>query len=118
MRKRLKGSTVNFAHTFLTDCAQSRGHVFPNNELFMFYCNKSASFESVFCMKTVKNRLLRKYLERRKSRARFCLSLGWLHISEKKMKNCNFVDTGAQNIGIVVSFLPNFDPNFTDIWRA
>ena len=36
-------------------------------------------------MKTVKSRLFKKYLERRKLRARFCLSLGWLHISEKKL---------------------------------
>ena len=43
------------------------------------------SFESVFCMKTTKGRLFKKYLEKRKSRARFCLSLGWLHISEKKI---------------------------------
>ena len=52
--------------------------------LFIFYCHNSASFESVFSMKTVKRRLFKKYLERRKSRARFCLSLAWLHISEKK----------------------------------
>ena len=43
------------------------------------------SFESVFCMKTVQSRLFKKYLKRRKSRTRFCLSLGWLHISEKKL---------------------------------
>ena len=35
-------------------------------------------------MKTVKSRLFKKYYDRRKSQARFCLSLGWLHISEKK----------------------------------
>ena len=29
----------------------------------------------------------------------------------------NSVGAGAQNIGKVVSFWPNFDPNFTDIWR-
>ena len=77
------------------------------------------SFESVFCMKTTKGRLFKKYLEKRKSRARFCLSLGWLHISEKKnIENCNSVGAGAQNIGRVVSFWPNFDPNFTELWRA
>ena len=36
-------------------------------------------------MKTVKSRLFKKYLERRKLRARFCLPHGWLHISEKKL---------------------------------
>ena len=52
----------------------------------IFHLSEAAttSFESVFCMKTVKSGLFKKYLERRKSRARFCLSLGWLHISEKK----------------------------------
>ena len=70
-------------------------------------------------MKTAKGRLFKKYLERRKSRARFSLSLGWLHISEKKIvENCNSVGAGAQNIGRVVSFCPNSHPNFTDTWRA
>ena len=43
------------------------------------------SFESVFCKKTVKTRYFKKYLEKRKLHARFCLSLGWLHVSEKKL---------------------------------
>ena len=79
------------------------------------------SFENEFCTKTVKRRLFKKYMERRKSRARFSLSLGWLHISEKKsLKTENSVGAGAQNIGKVVSFekVVNFDPTFTDIWRA
>ena len=42
------------------------------------------SFESVFCMKTVKSRLLKKYMKI-KSQAQFCLSLRWLDISEKKL---------------------------------
>ena len=70
-------------------------------------------------MKTVKSRLFKKYLKRRKSWARFCLSLGWLNISEKKnIENCNSVGSGAQKIGKVVSFWPNFDPNFPDIWKV
>ena len=68
------------------------------------------SFENVFCMKKVKSGLFKKYLEQRKSQAWFCLSLGWLHISEKKIiETCNSVGAGAQNIGKVVSFWPNFD---------
>ena len=69
-------------------------------------------------MKTVKSRLFKKYLKRRKSRARFCLSLGWLNVSEKNIGNYNSVGAGAHKVGKVVSFWPNFDPNFTDIWRA
>ena len=76
--KRLKRSALNFVHTFL-----NRSRVFSNNESFIFYCNNSTSLESVICMKTVKSRLFKKYLKRRKSWARFCLPLGWLHISEK-----------------------------------
>ena len=60
-------------------------------------------------------------MERRKSRARFSLFLGWVHISEKKLlKTENSVGAGAQNIGKVVSFekVANFDPTFTDVWRA
>ena len=69
-------------------------------------------------MKTVKSRLFKKYLKRRKSRARFCLSLGWLNISEKNIENYNSVGAGAHKVGKVVSFWPNFDPNFPDIWKV
>ena len=81
---------------------------------YFFYCNNSTNFESVFCMKTVS----KKYLKRRRLRARFCLSLGWLHISEEKaIENCDSVDAGAQNVGKVASFWPDVDPKFTVIWR-
>ena len=66
------------------------------------------SFESVFCMKTVKSRLFKKYLKRRKSQARFCLSLGWLNISEKNIENYNSVGAGAHKVGKVV-----FGPTLT-----
>ena len=46
-----------------------------------FYVNHSTSFESVFCIKTVKSRLFKKHLERRKSQERFCLPISWLHMS-------------------------------------
>ena len=70
-------------------------------------------------MKTVKSRLFKKYFKRRKSRAQFCLSRGWLHISEKKVtENCNSVGAGAHKVGKVVSFWPKFDPNFPVIWKA
>ena len=69
-------------------------------------------------MKTVKSRLFKKYLKGRKSRAQFCLSLG-CYISVKKIiENCNYVGAGAHKVGKVVSFWPNFDPNFIDIERA
>ena len=87
--------------------------------LFIFYCNNSASFESLFYMKTVKSRLFKKYLKRRKSQARFCLSLGWLNLSEKKIiENYNSVGAGAHKVGKEVSFWPNFDLNFPDIWKV
>ena len=54
------------------------------SHFFLFYCNNLKSFESIFRMKTVKSRFFKKYLKRRKSRAQFCFSLGWLHISKKK----------------------------------
>ena len=70
-------------------------------------------------MKTAKIRLFKKYLKRRKSPARFCLFLGWLNISEKKnIDNYNSVGAGAQKVGKVVRFWPNFDPNFPDIWKV
>ena len=70
-------------------------------------------------MKTGKSRLFKKYLKRRKSRARFCLSLGWLHVREKKnIENCNSVGARAHKVGKVVNFWHRFDPTFPDIWKA
>ena len=63
---------------------------FSNNELFIFCFNNSSSFEIVFCMKTVESRLFKKYLKRRKLRAWFCISLAWLHISEKNYRKLLF----------------------------
>ena len=115
----LKRATLNFAHTFLIDCYTKPCRVFSKNESFNFYCNNSTSFESVCCMKTVKSRLFKKYLKRRKSRARFCLSLGWLHISEKKiLKTSILLVQKLIKQENIVCFWSNFDPNFTDIWRV
>ena len=72
----------------------------------------------IFCMKRVKSRLFKKYLDRKKSQLLFCLSLS-CYISVKKIiENCNSVGAGAQNLEKVVNFWPNFDPNFIDIWKA
>ena len=43
-----------------------------------------------------------------------CLLVGYISV-KKIIENCNSVGAGAQNIGKVVSFWPNFDPNFTNI---
>ena len=45
----------------------------------------------------------------KKSRTRFCFSLGWLCISEKIIENGNSVGAGAHKVGKVVRFWPNFD---------
>ena len=46
------------------------------------------------------------------------LFVSWLatYSVKKITENCNSAGAGAQNIGKVISFWPNFDPNFTDIW--
>ena len=50
----------------------------------------------------------------KKSRARSCLSIGWLYISEKTFtENSNSAGAGAHKVEKVFSFWPNFDPNFT-----
>ena len=69
-------------------------------------------------MKTVKSRLFEKYLK--KKMAGTVLFVSWLTTYQWKniIENCNSVGAGAQSIGIVVSFWLNFDPNFTDVWRA
>ena len=61
--------------------------------------------------------ILQKILKRKKFRVWFCLSLG--HISVKNViEKSNSVGAGAHKVGKVVSFWPNFDPSFNDIWRA
>ena len=35
---------------------------------------------------------------------------------KKSIENCNFVSAEAHNIGKVVCFWANFDPNFTNIY--
>ena len=55
-------------------------------------------------MKTVKSRLFKKYLGRRKLQAQFCLSLSWLHVSEKNIENFNSIGAGAHKVGKVVRF--------------
>ena len=46
-----------------------------------------------------------------------CLLVGYISV-KKITENCNSVGAGTHKVGKVVSFWPNFDPNFTDIWRA
>ena len=64
-------------------------------------------------MKTVKSRLFKKYLKRKQSWATFCLSLGWLNISEKKL-----LKVGKYKVEKVVSLWPNFHPNFPNIYKV
>ena len=59
-----------------------------------------------------------KNIQKEKNRGHSFVFL-WLYISEKKLiENRNSVGAGAHKVGKVVSFWSNFDPNFTDIWRA
>ena len=53
-------------------------------------------------MKTLTSRLFKIYSKIKKSRARFCLSLGWLHITEKIIENCNSAGEEAHKLGKVV----------------
>ena len=69
-------------------------------------------------MKTVKSRLFKNYLKRRKLRAQFCLSLGWLNISEEKLLKTTILSAGAHKVGKAVSLWPNFDFSFSDIWKV
>ena len=46
-----------------------------------------------------------------------CLLVGYISL-KKIIENCNSVGAGAQKEEKVVSFWPNFDPNWTDIWGA
>ena len=83
----------------------------------VFYFNNLTGFERGFCMETVKSKLFKKYLKKRKSRSRFCLLIGYMSL-KKNLENFNSVGAGANKVGQVVSFCISFDPNFTNIWKA
>ena len=54
-----------------------------------------------------------------KNRGHGFASLLVSYISVKKIiEKCNSVGADAHKVGKVVSFWPNFDPNFADIWRG
>ena len=86
--KLLTQSTLNFAHSFLTDCRTKWCRVFSNNELFIFYCNNSTNLERVFHMKTVKSRLFKKYLKKKENRGPgfVCLWVGYVSMKKKLQK--------------------------------
>ena len=55
--------------------------------------------------------------EEKRGHSFVCLLVSYIS-TKKNIENCNSVGAGTQNVGKIVSFWPNFDPNFTDIWRA
>ena len=98
VQKQFKGSTSNFAHTFLTDCCTKLCLTFF---LIMSYSFFIAITRQALKAYAVKSRLFKKYLERRKSWAGFCLSLGWLHISENwKIEKLKTAVLLVQELGI------------------
>ena len=110
--KRLKQSTLNFPHTFVTGystktCQQWVIHFFITltwRVLIIFFSWKY--FKAHYSKNIRKEEIV----------VRFCLSLGWLYISTNKLlKNCNSVGAGAQKVGKIVSLWPNFTLYFMDI---
>ena len=96
-------------------CIYSSNNFF--NELFSFCSNTLTNFEITFWTKTVKNRLSKKYLKRRKIRPRFFLGLGYMHLTEKKaIENHKCVGAGAPKVENLVCFLPNFAQKVQDIY--
>ena len=100
IRKRLKRSTVNFAHV---------PAFFSNNELFLFYSINSTSFGSVFCMKTVIQKIFK-----RKKIASLVLFVSWLATYQWKkiIENYDSVCAGADKVGKTVLI---FGPTLTVI---
>ena len=47
-----------------------------------------------------------------------CLLFGYKSVKKEIIENCNAVGAGAHKGEKVASFWSNFDPSFTDIWRA
>ena len=75
------------------------------------------SFSSMFCMKTVKTRLFKKYL---KKNCRQVFLVSWLakYLWKKINELYNSVSAGAHEVGKVVSLWSNFDPNLPDTWKV
>ena len=71
IQKRLKQSTLNFAHAFPTAAVQKDTSNFSNNELCMFNYDIATSFELKFGTRTI--------------RSIYCLSLGFLYLGGRKL---------------------------------
>ena len=99
--KRLTSSSTKTNCTVDFKLCTHISHKMMNKNVLLFfhwvivYCNDSRSFESAFCMKTVKSRLFKKYMI--KSLSTLCFSLSWLHgsaneiprlIKVKQLKQC------------------------------
>ena len=118
VQKWLNQSTLNFTHTFLTDCCTKPCLSFPNSELFIIYCNNPKSFETCFAWKQSKVDYSKNiWKEGNHSHGFVCLLVGYISV-KKIIENYNPVGAGAQKVGKVASFWPYLDTNFTDISRA
>ena len=47
-----------------------------------------------------------------------CLFVGYISVKKKMIENFNSIGVEAHKVGKSSSFWPNFDPRFTNIWRA
>ena len=47
-----------------------------------------------------------------------CLFVGYISVKKKMIENFNSIGVEAHKVGKNSSFWPNFDPRFTNIWRA
>ena len=70
-------------------------------------------------MGTIKSWLLKKYLKRKNRGHGFvCSWLATYQWRKKNIENSISVGVGAHKVGKIVSFWPNLELNFTDIWVA
>ena len=84
-----------------------------NDELFSFCSNTLTNFEITFWTKTVKSRLFKNYLKRRKMHARFFWgSWSYAFQWEKTTENHRCVGAGARKVENLVRFLSKFDPYY------
>ena len=95
VRKWLKRSPLNFAHTFLTDCCTKSCPCFPNNELFIFIAKTRRPLKAYFAWKQLKADYS-KNIWKKENRGTV-LFFSWLatHQWKKVLGNCNSVDAGA-----------------------
>ena len=119
VRKRLKRS-INYTHTFPAECCRKPCPRFFLTMSYPFFIAKSRRvLKAYFAWKQLRIDYSKNiWKEKNHGHGFVCLLVGYMSVKKKIIEKCNSVVAGAQKLEKVVSYWPNFDPDFIDICRV